>query len=431
MLSGMEDIMLELIAPATTAPGQFVREGVGPARWSADRERFLALLEAEGLDVGLYDSAFNPYPFLVAADRLAELRALQGSIYRAIVAVVTHFPKDGRLSRTIRLPQAEQDLLSVLAGKPYRPGSFRPDYLHAADGREMVAEINARFTLNGYISSVLLNRCAPRLHPELSPLPALEHLEPALRRRLGEGPVGILKASEGGCDIHLLRKRWGRDCDLLDPKELTAGHLARWGGVVLELHQQELLGAVPAEVQAWLAMHAGVLNDLRTILIAHDKRLLALLSTDRVLEDYLEPDDVMRLRRHVVPTWVKGMAPEKVREARACPEGWLAKPPRSGKGKGIVVSSTMSPAGWRKALDEMPDDWVLQPYVPQRLFPIAVLREGDVVRVPMRVVGLLPSLDDRAFGPGLFRAAPDEIVNVARGGTILAPALPGVGPCLD
>jgi hypothetical protein len=210
---------------------------------------------------------------------------------------------------------------------------------------------------------------------------------------------------------------------MLRPQELTAGHLARWQAVVLELHQPELLGEVPAELQGPLAAHPGVLNDLRTIFIAHDKRMLALLSTSSILEDYLEADDVNRLRRHVVPTWVKGLAPEKVREARAHPAGWLAKPPRSGKGKGIVVSSQVGPDAWRHTLDELPEDWVLQPYVEQQTFPIAVIREGELVVAPMLVVGMLPALDEHAFGPALYRAAQDQIVNVARGGIILAPTL--------
>jgi hypothetical protein len=403
-----------------------VPAGIDRARWTADQDRLLALLQEQGLDVRLYESAFNPYPFIVPPGRLAALRALQGSIGRAIVAVVTHLTRDARLSRVIRLPAAEWDLLTVLADTPYRPGSFRPDFLHSADGREMVNEINARFTLNGYLSSVLLNRCVPQLHPGLCPMPALEELEPALRARLGDaGPVGILKSSEHGWDVHLLEALWGRRCEMLDPKALTAGHLARWRSVVLELHQHELLDEVPAELRAPLAAHPGVLNDLRTIFIGHDKRLLALLSTAGVLEDYLEADDVARLRRHVVPTWVKGQAPEKVREALAHPAGWLAKPPRSGKGKGIVVSSRLSPAEWRHTLGQLPDDWVLQPYIEQQTFPITVLRGGDLVTAPMQVVGILPGLDEHAFGPGLYRASQDEVVNVARGGVILAPALMG------
>jgi hypothetical protein len=405
-------------------PGQIVPADIDQVRWAADQKRLLALLEAEGLDVDLYESAFNPYPFAVYAERLVELQALQGSIYRAIVAVVTNWAKDARLSRVIELPAAERDLLAQIAGKSYRPGSFRPDFLHAADGQEMITEINARFTLNGFLSSVRLNRCMPRLNSAFHPLPGLETLESALYTRLGEtGPIGILKSSEPGWDIHLLRASLGDRGEMIAPKALTAEHLARWNAVVLELHQNELLGEVPSELRVALAKHPGVLNDHRTIFIAHDKRLLALLSTDSVLEDYLEADDMVRLRRHVVPTWVKGMAPAKVQEALAHPEGWLAKPPRSGKGKGIVVSSLLRPAEWRDAFQALPDDWVLQPYVEQQSFPIAVVRDGELDTVPMRVVGVLPALDEHAFGPGLYRAASEEVVNVARGGIMLAPTL--------
>lgn len=422
--------MFELTPKHAARGGQQLPADINRARWTADQDRFLALLQAQGLDVRLYESAFHPYPFGVTAERLVELQALQGSLHRAIVAVVTHLAQDDRLSRVIQLPATERDLLTQVAGKPYRPGAFRPDFLHAVDGREMINEINARFTLNGFLSSVLVNRCVPLLHPTLTPLPALEDLEPALCARLGAGgPVGVVKSSEPGWDIHLFRARWGQRCEMLAPKDLTAGHLARWGAVILELHQQELLGEVPAELRAPLAAHPGILNDLRTIFIAHDKRLLALLSTAGVMEDYLEADDVARLRRHVVPTWVKGAAPEKVRYALAHPSGWLAKPPRSGKGKGIVVSSQLSPAEWRHTLNELPDDWVLQPYVDQQSFPIVVLQDGDLVTVPMNVVGILPALDEYAFGPGVYRASQDEVVNVARGGIILAPTLIGGVPC--
>jgi len=91
----------------------------------------------------------------------------------------------------------------------------------------------------------------------------------------------------------------------------------------------------------------------------------------------------------------------------------------------------LSPSDWRRTLHELPDDWVLQPYVEQQSYPITVVQDGDLVKLPMQVVGMLPTLDEHAFGPGLYRAAQDEVVNVARGGLMLAPALTGGAPCLN
>src|SRR5262249_12275332 len=154
-----------------------------------------------------------PYPFAVTAERLAELVALQGSIHRAIVAIVTNFARDARISAVIQLPPAELDLLARLAGTPYRVGAFRPDFLHAAHGRELVTEINARFPLNGFLSSSVLNRCVPMLYPGFAPLPQLAKLDDVVRARLGEsGTIGILKSSEPGWDINHLHALWGERC---------------------------------------------------------------------------------------------------------------------------------------------------------------------------------------------------------------------------
>jgi hypothetical protein len=408
----------------SASEGQLVPSSVDLARYRRDEAALLDALSGEGLDVSLYDSAFNPYPFAVPRERLAELRALQDALRRALIAVVTHFSSDRRLGEVIRLEAAEREIVDGLSALPYRPGSFRPDFVHGADGRVRVTEINARFPLNGYLSSSVLNRVLPRLHDGVRSLPGLVTLEQRLRERLGErGCVGILRASEPGWDIHFLRAWWHDGSDLVLPETATRAQLERWTSVVLELRQHEIAHAVPPEARHALARHPGLLNDLRTIFVGHDKRLLALFSTSPVLEDYLEADDVARLRRHVVPTWVKGLAPGIVADAREAARGWIAKPPRSGKGRGILVAHHLSPEAWRTALSTLPDDWILQPYIDQATFPILVRRDDRIVTQRMKVVGLLPSLDEHSFGPGMYRAADDDIVNVARGGTILIPTL--------
>lgn len=398
------------------AEGQLAPRDGDLRRFRADQAELLERLGAAGLEVRRYDSAFNPYPFRVPRARLAELLAVQESVGRALVALVKGYARDARIRDVIALSDEERALVTKLEPLPYRPGAYRPDFLHAADGRALITEINARFPLNGFLSSALLDRIMAQTRSRRR-LPGLAALEERIARRLGSGPIGIVKSTEPGWDIHLVRGEAVRAADL------TPEHLARWESVVLELHQHELMHEVPERVLFALAAHGGALNDLRTILVAHDKRLLALLSTSDVLLDYVERADVERLRRHVVPTWVKGISPDKVREAMERTDGWIAKPPRGGKGKGIVVSRLLEPLRWRETLAGLPDDWVLQPYIEQTPFPITTVRDGALVTAPMHVVGLLPSLDDHAFGPGMYRASADALVNVARGGTILAPVL--------
>ena len=110
-----------------------------------------------------------------------------------------------------------------------------------------MTEINARFALNGFLSSGILNASIPELHPELKPLAPMGNLETRLRERLGSsGVVGILKSSEPGWDIDLLRQRWPERCELVSPRELTPAHLKRWQSVIVELHQNELANEIPS-----------------------------------------------------------------------------------------------------------------------------------------------------------------------------------------
>lgn len=394
-------------------------------RFADDQRSLLETLEDRGIEVKNYASAFNPYPFLIPNSRLDSLRALQESIQRAVVAIVQGYRKDSRIRAVIPLEKEEADVVERLSLRPYRPGSFRPDFLHAADGRAMVTEINARFPLNGYLSSHILSGVMAERYPGLVPLTGMERLAEVLRSRVGIfADIGLLKSSEAGWDIHIFKKWMGSRARMAELGELTPERVRGWGSVILELNQHELLHELPDGVLDALLEHPGLLNDPRTIFIAHDKRLLSLLSTSPVIEDHLEPADVRRLREQVIPTWVKGLSPERVDEARDH-GNWICKPPREGKGQGFLLTTHMDHREWDEALRRMPDDHILQPYVEQRTFPITCLLGHGILTRDMRVVGLLPSLDDALFGPGMYRAAPDDIVNVARGGTILAPAWVG------
>lgn len=402
--------------------GQVCPSHIDALAYDTAEKQMLTEIEKSGLSMDLFASALNPYPFVVSSQRLADLKRFQDVLRRAIKIVVEHYFIDERISRIISLSPDERDLLLQLSNHPYRLGGIRPDFLFAENGDAVIAEINGRFPLNGFISSYLLTQHVPALFRGLAAIPAMKFFPEALRQRL-KGKTTILKSKEAGWDVHLLSRFIGGDVNLIDPIKhpIDASHLSK--NVVLELHQQELFTCISSSLRQQLTQHPGLLNDLRTILIAHDKRLLCVLSTTDILHDYLAHEDVVCLRRHLIPSWTKVSAPEKFVEAAEHPHGWLAKPPRSGKGDGIFISDTMTPSEWRLCLQNMDDDCLLQPYVVQKKFRITLRKNGNIVSEDMRVVGLLPMLDDESFGCGMFRAASGQVVNVASGGVILAPAI--------
>ncbi|MBI3293567.1 MAG: hypothetical protein HYZ71_02425 [Deltaproteobacteria bacterium] len=401
---------------------QIVPAALGPDRFLKDRAGLYDALKAEKFDASLYSSAFNPYPIAVSASHYAELRELQSALREVLKAIVQNFFTDSRIRDVIALKEPEMALLREVETLPYRMGSFRPDILYAADGTPLISEVNARFPINGYLASAILNRVVQK-HMGLDPLPGMVELENYLAERLGpSGLIGIVRSSEPGWDIHLLKQWWPGQCVSRPPESVTESEMARWGSLVLELAQEEIVSAFEPPVRTALVKHPHLLNDVRTILIVHDKRLLSLISRSPVIDDYVSVDLIARVRRHTVPTWVKGLHSDEMSRAEA--EGdWIAKPPRSGKGRGIIVSRGLERREWAQTLRQLPPDWIVQPYVEQLQFPVCHMVEEQLVTENMNLVGLLPAIDDHPFGCGLFRASASPIVNVARGGAILAPYL--------
>jgi hypothetical protein len=201
-----------------------------------------------------------------------------------------------------------------------------------------------------------------------------------------------------------------------------------------------------AVLEAMLSPRCTCLNDIRTVLIAHDKRLLAVLGDGEIMGEYLPKEAVQLLQRHIVPSFIVGFGLHAgtVAEARAHRSDWLLKPSDGGKGIGIVFGRDCpSDEEWHALLDDnsprsaspssassfsssVPHRFILQRVVEQRIFPIRTASKTSLVAEPMLVVGLLHCINDRFYGPGIFRASnpTNPIVNLSGGkGVLLSPVL--------
>ena len=165
-------------------------------------------------------------------------------------------------------------------------------------------------------------------------------------------------------------------------------------------------------------------NDLRTILIAHDKRMLALFHRKDIMRDYLDLTDIDVLEKHIAPTYVCGNSSAQLCQAKSNKEQWLVKPIRSGKGDGVVLGKSATADEWEHCLDgAMRGEYVLQRYVGQSSISMIEAIDNQVAEVSMNIVGIMLCFDDRFLGPGAYRASASDVVNVASGGLIVNPML--------
>ncbi|MGZ5051594.1 MAG: hypothetical protein ACXWF8_12160 [Methylobacter sp.] len=388
----------------------------------------MAALHAIVGEFSWYAERFSPYPLLVEPAELQMFVHLRATLNRAIVEIVDAYGDDPRIADIIRLPPPLTSLLGKLRHKPYEVGSFLPDLLLDHAGTWKVCEINARFPVNGYLSSYYINSFIGGLDylsgSAARPLTELDGLLEAIAGRFEpDKPLLVLRDREKGMDTHLLLPELQR----YGIRALTVRGGAIYDGgepvqqFILELERDELL-AMSAELLEALADSPAYFNDLRTLLLAHDKRLLAVLGNAGIMADYLDKADLAVLAEHILPTY-QAYDPKIAEDLQANPGGWVLKRNSSGRGIDMLFGWECEPSQWRQTLATQADDYTAQRCLPQRRVPIIVLENGELRQQPMNIVAMLPGFDGRLFGPGFFRAGLDSVINVSGGRGAIVPAM--------
>jgi hypothetical protein len=186
----------------------------------------------------------------------------------------------------------------------------------------------------------------------------------------------------------------------------------------LQLFDYELF-ALPTEMAQHIALCCR--NDLRSVFIAHDKRILgiilqeldALVHTHRVLS----PAQAQLLREGIVPTILPGSPEfqELASQARRDPETknrYILKPIREARGTGILLGKEIPATHWEAILKSMESSssgiysagettYMLQPLIKQQSFDCFWDEERRVRK--SRTVGTYYSVNGRFVGFGMWR----------------------------
>src|SRR5205823_6187212 len=101
--------------------------------------------------------------------------------------------------------------------------------------------------------------------------------------------------SESGSEIFMLLA--GLEWFTITPASLT---LERDPHVVLELDRIELLDLAPDVLDR--IIRNGSRNDVRTLILVHDKRLLSVLCDPAIMRDYVDAATARLLTHHIIPT---------------------------------------------------------------------------------------------------------------------------------
>ncbi|WP_293787437.1 hypothetical protein [uncultured Pedobacter sp.] len=372
--------------------------------------------------------SFSPVPVAVNRDEIAQMEKLCQVLNKALTSVVNAYFADERIRAFYNFDDCLNDILNTANMQPYEVGMYRPDFLQAEDGSIKICEIGARYPVNGWMLSYYLNLIAE--DSRLSSLENIPHqrdfIDAIFSRFNSNEPVVLVHDKEKGTEVFYLLKEFskqGLNYVSASPAQLTCenGFIVLHGKPVhqfiLEMDREELRNFDP-EVLKLIISKGNYFNDVRTLILVHDKRILAVLYSEEIMKNYLSEEEYLFLRSFLIPTYALH-TPEKRNEVSNSCLNWVLKRNSGGRGIDMYVKGDCEAVVWSDIIDKQWPEYMIQEYVPQRWFKYSSGAEKSLINL----VGMLLCYNNRSFGPGLFRGSAESVVNVHQGRGVIFPAM--------
>lgn len=356
---------------------------------------------------------------LISSGNQENFGRLYDSLMRVVCSIVENYHESPELQEAIPLPD---DIKSYLRGLGnYDIGCLRPDFLIDEDGKVKINEINARYSLNGCMISYFVNGVLNGGSlGDFESIPSIEGIVKAYDTRVGNH-VALLKISEPDWDCDLYRKylkTCGRELKKVDP--LKVDDYTAFDSAILELKQREIYEAIRKNRTAFLK-DTPHMNDLRTILIAHDKRLLSVLWNDELVNQFACSEDLEILMPHLIETYDVGQGKILDRlNVKRNREQWVLKHALKGKSQQVYIGHRVSDKDWGDACDKAAfDNFVLQRKVKQKPFHIYIPYLGSVTTT---LEGMLLGFDGKFLSEGIYRGKFNDPTRLCEGFLFVPPA---------
>ena len=371
-----------------------------------------------------YHHWYHAKPMLITSARRDELRRMQALLYKCIVYMTEHYRE--WVPKYMPVDDKVMEILDRQSSYPFRAGAYRPDYIISEDGRLLFVEITSRFFGHGiwenYPSEVKAGQLMAG-HPGASWESRYNEMLTYMRDIIPAGwPLYVLKSSDRTSEIALYKKfyeYYGHEVTVYEAAEVEE-HIDQWSHdavVFSALNQHDLLSFKMETLQAMIDVR--MLNDFRTIFLAHDKRFLRLIFVDDFTRECLTEEETAFLRQHTIPTYLNDNDNENDNEngkiwedALNHKDKYILKPYDLGKSVGVYAGVMTDEDTWKNAifnsqLSIFNSNNILQPFIQQRTYPC----EWEGKHYDEYVCGMMLCMDDRYFDSGVFRTSSAPVTN--------------------
>lgn len=353
-------------------------------------------------------------PMVVTSERDEELHRITVLFNRFL-----HFYAEHYKEYLDRIPYSDQVLRFLELQEeqgPYHPGAARIDYLIGEDRHIQVCECTSRFFGNGYFTSFFADKrgrmLAEEHNLELTDDRMERMLEHFARYAEGYDKVCLLKGSNRLSAWKLFMPFYealGKKTEVIEVKD--AEEEARRGtldGTCLlgTFNQQDLFSCSDDTIKRFVEDHYQ--NDLRSVFLAHDKRVLSLLFDDEVTDRFMNQEETAFLRDHVVTSWLYQGHEDLWEDAEENKDKYILKHPCLGSSQMVYAGCMTSDEEWKSLFaDGTAREMVLQPFIKQR----SEMNRWEGQDFREYITGTILMLEDDYYGTGIFRTSSLEVLN--------------------
>ncbi|PYI05973.1 hypothetical protein BO78DRAFT_128353 [Aspergillus sclerotiicarbonarius CBS 121057] len=458
------------ISPANPVPPKASRQEIQ----CQQKEKFSSKFEnlTSGCGGDLKNS--SPNPLLVPPKLDRSVAKLHEALVIGLTSIVERWYADEQAAFPRRMPleSHEEDLLQWLHGqtceknlRPFREcqGHWRSDLLLSAEWPRTfrICEINARFAINAQLLAAYGYEIYGEMASERScvfagadarkfvqsqlelfdpryPVHIVkdQHLTPFVEMFVSyaEQNTGLQPTIVKPCDLRLVQddasatgyslycKSTREYPDLVEDGEPLDRIYQT--GIHLVPHE---FRSMPGKILRQLALCC--VNDMRSILLIHDKRILGVLleELDSLVNKHqvLTTEQAELLRQGIVPTINPGSAEleqliDRCAKSDTTKDSYIIKPVRSARGDGILLGRELSPTQWEALLIDLRDPkpapdrtvYIIQPLIRQPVFELFNHRGESQFGA---IVGSSHLANGKFTGLGCWRAGGAEVCNVSSG----------------
>lgn len=375
-------------------------------------------------------TTFKNTPLMISLDQDEVYSKLIKLLNKSLEKIVLNYFSDERIRQIYQLDESLEEILKLANKTPYKVGMYRPDIIFDSSGQAKICEIGCRYPINGWMLSYYLSKILKELSQANSDWKPIDKQLDFISEIFGDfnknEKLFYVHNKEKGTEAFLLfeeLEKRGFFIEDIVPSQFVLHKDRLYVNedkavqFILELDREELK-EIDANVLKALVKSEKCINDLRTIILVHDKRVLSVLYNEEIMLDYITISEYNFLKQFLIPSFILDI-PSKREKFSDSNQNWVLKRSSGGRGVDMYVKDECTTKVWQQVIRDEWKEYMIQEFVEQQ--KVAV-RHKELLQ-KLNIVGMLLSYNEISFGTGLYRGATKSIINVHSGACILPSAI--------